>query len=144
MGLSYLLDTNIIIKIWTEDNQILEGVDFFISNETFQELSVREIDKVTGEFSKRLVGLTDKVIQNNAYSGNPSWREWRFLVEKDGEICYREGNRVSNVDYGLISMCQNNSTLILVTNDKKMLRSGRLVLTKNRIINYEEFLKLMK
>lgn len=93
---------------------------FFITNEVLVELmnGPRNLD----------IRIYKNHIINVEGSMDPNWKENRLLVEEDGELKYIIGNKVSNVDYNEIMLCQNHSELILVTNDQRMLKNGSRVL----------------
>ena len=56
------------------------------------------------------------------------------LIEENGEVKYIVLNNISATDYAQILICQNHKTLILVANDKKMLKSAIQVIKERRVI----------
>lgn len=143
----FLFDTNIIIKLWNENPVILDAldkykdVDYKVTNETVMELANGDINEFFPKVSSKYQQLLNHMVQNDAYHGDSTWRENRFLFEKNGQVFYTVGNKISSVDYGIVSMCQNYN-FVLVTNDKKILKSARLVLPRDQVIDYYEFIVL--
>jgi len=60
--------------------------------------------------------------------------------EQDKNIYFVNGNKISINDYSLINICENNKNYILVTDDKKLIRSAKIILNSERILNFQEFL----
>ena len=54
------------------------------------------------------------------------------------------GDKISINDYSLIDICEKNKDYILVTEDKKVIRSAKSILDASRILNFEEFLEELK
>jgi len=64
---------------------------------------------------------------------NADWKENRFLIKDNGQTKYIVLNKISPTDYAQILLCQNHPELVLVVNDRKMLRSGSQIIPE-RII----------
>lgn len=80
---------------------------------------------------------------NDEQSSISNEKENRFLYNsKDGRIKMIELNKMSKADYGQILLCQNHKRLVLLTNDKKMLKSAASLLDK-RIMDVLNLLELM-
>ncbi|MBU5483804.1 hypothetical protein KQI86_05630 [Clostridium sp. MSJ-11] len=135
----YILDSNIIIKIWNECPEILEniekaeGIDFKISNNVAGELSQKEFKDFNGVpvLTNKFMKLLDHIIDENSYG---------LQCEIDKPFYSIEGNKISKNDYELICICQNNENYILVTEDKRLFNSGRFLLENSKIIGFNEFL----
>ncbi|MEW9096952.1 MAG: hypothetical protein AB2417_17890 [Clostridiaceae bacterium] len=135
----YILDSNIIIKIWNEYPDILEdiekadGIDFKISNNVAGELSQKEFKDFNGVpvLTNKFMKLLDHIIDENSYG---------LQCEIDKPFYSIEGNKISKNDYELICICQNNENYILVTEDKRLFNSGRFLLENSKIIGFNEFL----
>ena len=86
-----------------------------------------------------------KHIINNpsAIVNNPD-KENRFIKKENNEISVVIGNNISSEDYSTIVLCQHNPDFILVTNDKKMLKSGKLVLQDYQLLNYDNFINELR
>lgn len=93
---------------------------FFITNEVFVELmnGPRKLDPAI--YINHLLNVESSM--------DSDWKENRFLIEENGAIKYVVLNKISSVDYGQILLCQNHPELILVTNDRKILRSSAQII----------------
>jgi hypothetical protein len=89
---------------------------FFVSNEVVVEIENRPRKFKFGYFINHIL--------NSPISMDSNWKENRFLVKENGETRYITLNKVSNVDYGQISLAQNHPELTLVSNDRKLLKSA--------------------
>jgi predicted nucleic acid-binding protein len=145
-----LLDTNIVIRIWEDKLKLLDMIeksnkfDYKITNETAMELANGEMQEIIPVISKKYQKISGHIINNDTCSIDPNWRENRFLFEaEDGNVYYKVGNKISTVDYGIVLMCQNYD-LILVTEDRRIFKSARLVLPESRVMKFDEFKKLIE
>lgn len=66
-------------------------------------------------------------------SFNKKEKESRFIIEEDGKLKYIELNKISAQDCNQILLCQNHPELILVSNDKKLIKSARFLI-KDRAV----------
>lgn len=121
----YLFDTGVFAR--SEEIQKFCGINFvdvfkklpnehfFISNEVLCEISnSRNLNY--DYFLNHLL--------NAEGSMDPNWKENRFLFEENGEIKIVVLNKVSRTDYMQVLLCQNHEELILVSNDRKLLKSA--------------------
>ena len=60
--------------------------------------------------------------------------------EKNKNIYFVNGDKISINDYSLIEICEKNKDYTLVTEDKKMLRSAKIILDSSRVLNFQQFL----
>ncbi|MGH4122544.1 MAG: hypothetical protein ACREV6_06405 [Clostridium sp.] len=149
----YLLDTNIVIKVWNKYPTLLdtieniEWVDFKISEDIAGELSVKEYAKYNEDFvlSNKFLKLLGHIITNNCPSftedcigGNP------IKYEKNKNIYFVNGDKISINDYSLIHICERNKDYTLVTEDKKMLKSAKIILDSSRVLNFDQFVDELK
>ncbi|WP_315120640.1 hypothetical protein [uncultured Clostridium sp.] len=134
----YILDSNIIIKIWNECPEILEdmeraeGIDFKISHNVAGELSQKEFKDFNGVpvLTNKFIELLDHIISEDYCK-----------IQDEYKLFYTiDGNKISRNDYELICICQNNENYILVTEDKRLFNSGRFLLGFSKIIGFNEFL----
>ncbi|MBU3154660.1 hypothetical protein [Clostridium estertheticum] len=147
----YLLDTNIVIKVWNKYPTLLDtienikSVDFKISKDIAGELSVKEYVKFNEDFvlSNKFLKLLGHIITNNETSSNfinDSVPSDFIKYQQDKNIYLVNGDKISINDYSLIDICQKNKEYILVTDDKKLIRSARIILNSSRALNFQEFL----
>lgn len=145
----YLLDTNIVIKVWNKYPNLLdtieniECVDFKISEDIAGELSVKEYIKFNEDFvlSNKFLKLLGHIITNNG----PSFSDGRITsdyvkYEQNNKIYFVNGDKISINDYSLIDICEKNKGYTLVTDDKRMIRSAKVILDSSRVLNFQEFL----
>jgi hypothetical protein len=69
-------------------------------------------------------------ILNSEASMDHKRKEKRFLIEENGEVKYVVLNAVSAIDFGQILLCQNHLELIVVSNDREMIKSAAQLLHK--------------
>jgi len=149
----YLLDTNIVIKVWNKYPTLLdtienvEWIDFKISEDIAGELSVKEYVKFNQEFvlSNKFLKLLGHIITNSDPSLNEnSTGNDLIKYEKNKNIYFVNGDKISINDYSLIEICEKNKDYTLVTEDKKMLRSAKIILDSSRVLNFQQFLDQLK
>ncbi|MGV8981991.1 hypothetical protein [Clostridium sp.] len=149
----YLLDTNIIIKVWNKYPTLLDSIenkkfiDFKISEDIAGELSVKEYVKFKEDFilSNKFLKLLGHIIVNNRSNYNEESIKNDFIkYEKNKNIYFVNGDKISINDYILIDICEKNKEYTLVTEDKRMLRSAKIILEDSRVLNFQEFLDELK
>lgn len=126
----YLLDSSVFVK--SEEMSLSCSIDFidtlsslsrecfFISNEVLVELmnGPRQVN----------IGYFQNHILNVEGSMDHSLKENRFIIEENGQLKVIKLNKVSIVDYNQIHLCQNHTELILISNDRKQLKSAAQVI----------------
>jgi rRNA-processing protein FCF1 len=145
----YLLDTNIIIKIWSNYPTLLdtiesiEGIDFKISEDIAGELSVKEYVKFNNDFvlSNKFLKLLPHIITNKSpVFVKESLGSDLIKYNENKNMYFISGDKISINDYSLIDICEKNKDYILVTEDKKIIRSAKIILDSSRILNFQQFL----
>jgi len=149
----YLLDANIVIKIWNKYPTLLDTIEnikyinFKISEDIAGELSVKEYVKFNEDFvlSNKFLKLLGHVINNTGYNFTEGSLQNDYIrYEKNKNIYFVNGNKISINDYSLINICENNKDYILVTDDKKLSRSAKIILNSERVLNFQEFIDELK
>lgn len=147
--MNFLLDTNIIIKIWNENPDLLDFIekssciDYKITNDCMCELANGEINNFLPQMSPKFRMLVRHIV-NSGSQRDKNLKENRFFVIVDGKIFIQVCNKVDAEDYGCIFYCQNHSQYILVSEDKRMRKSAQKVLGSSRVMNYKQFLNAIK
>lgn len=143
---NFLFDTSSIIyleALWKRSGASifkalgeLPDVNFFVVNDVVSELisgkNASPVDGVLNTFFNHIL--------NSESSMAPNYKENKFLIEQGGEVKYIILNKISATDYAQILLCQNHLELTLVTNDRKMLKSGARVILGRRILGIPAFL----
>ena len=149
----YLLDSNIIIKVWNKYPTLLDTIenikciDFKISKDIAGELSVKEYIKFNDDFvlSNKFLKLLGHIITNNDSTfTNVSIPSDFIKYKQDQNIYLVNGDKISRNDYSLIEICEKNEDYILVTDDKKLFRSAKIILDSSRTLSFQEFLDELK
>ena len=149
----YLLDTNIIIKMWNKYPTLLDTIEnmkcinFKISEDIAGELSVKEYVKFNEEFvlSSKFLKLLGHIIPNNGPAFTEECVGHDFIkYEQNKNVYLVNGDKISINDYSLIDICKQNKDYILVTDDKRLLRSAKIILDSSRAINFQEFIVELK
>lgn len=130
----YLLDTNIIIKLWNENSMLLEKLieenKVVILKEVLEELSMKEkrIYRRQEVLSERFCKLLPCGIEvkDSDISG--------FFMIYDYEIKGKfENNNLSRNDLLQICACYTDESLTLITEDKELFNIGKYILQENRV-----------
>lgn len=156
----YLLDTNIVIKIWKMCPNLLndmnksEKVDFKIPRYIAEELSVKEFGEFNGNrvLTNRFIELLENIIDidiDGLSTGYSNKENSDYNYEKNSAIKYYPNkniymvndNKISKNDYSLIYACQANKDYILVTEDKSLLNSAKSIVGPSRVMNFNEFIE---
>jgi hypothetical protein len=145
----YLLDANIVIKVWNKYPSLLDAIentefiDFKISQDIAGELSVKEYIKFNKDFvlSTKFMKLLGHIITDSSASYNERTIENNFIkYENNKNIYFNNGDKISINDYSLINLCEINEDYTLVTEDKRMMRNAKIILESTRVLNFEQFL----
>ena len=145
----YLLDSNIVIKLWRKYPNLLdkidetEGFDYKVPKNIAGELSVKEyrefngVPILTDKFLKLIDHIIeiDKDIDEQNFAGLTS-----FKHDVGKNIYYIDDNKLSANDFSLIATCKKQEQYILVTDDKKMYNSAKVILGPKRVLSLKEFL----
>ena len=149
----YLLDTNIVIKVWNKYPTLLdtieniETIDFKISEDIAGELSVKEYIEFNEDFvlSNKFLKLLGHIITNKDPILKQDQMSSDFIkYEQNKNIYLSNGDKISINDFSLIDICEKNKEYILVTDDKKIIRSARTILDSSRVLNFQQFLDELK
>lgn len=150
----YLLDANIIIKIWSKCPKLLDEIEncsnlhFKISQDIAIELSQKEFASFNGTpiLSEKFLKIIDHVIQE------PPFDENLISDNKSVKIVYNDKSKVYNVDqfkvsksdFNLICICNKYKTYSLVTEDKKLVSCARKIIDSSRVLSFEDFINEVK
>ena len=140
----YLLDTNIIIKLWDKKDdksldKLLKENNIFILREVLNELSIKE----TKEYRRKEV-LSERFCRLLPYS---------IEVEKESisgfymVFDYKtkdkfNSNNLSQNDLLQVYACYINADLNLVTEDKELFNIAKYILGNNRVLSMNELINL--
>lgn len=153
VGKQYLLDTNIVIKVWSnypdlfDEIEKVDRIDFKISQEIAVELSQKEFNELKGVpiLTNRFIKLLGHIIDTYVcISKDSKVLSDNIKQYSNNNLYILKGNKISINDYGLIRICKSYTEYILVTEDKKMIKSARLVLGASRVLNFDEFIEDLK
>lgn len=148
----YLLDANIIIKIWNECPNVItsienaEGTDFKISKHIAGELSTKEFKEFNGVpvLTNKFLKLLNHILEESGCSIKENLSsnvDIRYDYKKN--IYYINENKLSKNDYELICLCSSKK-YTLVTDDKKVQCSARIILGDFSVLSFDEFIKELK
>lgn len=142
---NFLFDTSTILyfqvlhehcgaSIFTAIKECAE-VNFFVLNDVLSELMQGKKG-----INPTQLNLFMNHILNSESAMDRNRKENRFLIEEDGQIKYIVLSSISATDYAQVLVCQNHTQLVLVANDKKMLKSAAQVLEGRRTLGISAFL----
>ena len=139
----YLLDTNIIIKLWDENEKSLDKIlkenKVFILREVLNELSVKE----TKEYRRKEV-LSERFCKLLPYSievekENISGFYMIFDYKTKDKF---NSNNLSQNDLLQVYACYINADLNLVTEDKELFNIAKYILGDDRVLSINELINL--
>jgi len=149
----YLLDANIIIKIWNKCPKLLDEIEncsnlhFKISQDIAIELSQKEFASFNGipVLSKKFLKIIDHVVQEPSLDKN-------LFSNKSVKIIYNDKTKVYNVDqfkvsksdFNLICICNKYESYSLVTEDKKLVSCAIKIIDPSRVLSFENFINEVK
>lgn len=145
----YLLDSNIIIKIWEEypfllrDIEKHESIDFKIYHPIAGELYQKEVVAYNGvtTLTDRFLKLLNHIIEEEEFEFTLSDKHnVSMKYDSNKNIYYINGNKLSRNDFSLICICENYKHYTLVTEDKKVIKSAKVILEPSRVMSLNEFL----
>lgn len=146
----YLLDTNIVIKVWREYPNLLddieksEDVDYKIHQDIAGELCKKEFKEINGIpiLSDRFIRLLDHIVNDDNNSSTETSAYDQFIkYNSNNNMYFINGNKISVNDYSLIKICKQYENYILVSEDRKMINSAKDILNPSKVLTFEEFLK---
>lgn len=148
----YLLDANIVIKLWNEYPKLLEymevsqKIDFKISKDISIELSKKEFAKHNGVpiLTDKFLKLLNHIIENEVSDLNDYNFNINIKHTANKNIYYVDDNKLSKSDFNLICICKTNEQYTLVTEDKKLLNSAKLLLNSSKVLTFDEFIEEIK
>lgn len=149
----YLLDTNVVIKVWDEYPNLFEDIDkndkieLKISQNIAGELSKKEFKDFKGVsvLSNRFIKLLKHIVESDTCTLEEAYSlDDNIKQGNNNNIYLSKGNKISLNDYSLIRICKNYKEYILVTEDKKMLKSAKLILDHSRVLTFNEFIDDLK
>ncbi|WP_338851224.1 hypothetical protein ACSXBO_06715 [Clostridium perfringens] len=142
---NYLLDTNVIIKLWNKEetifNNILKENEIIVIDETLKELSKKERRLFKGELvmSERFMKLIPYRIELHNIMAENFIKEINFDHIK-GEFYYYKGKKISKNDLLLIVALKEKVEFSLVTEDVNLSYIAKELLGENRVLNIKDIL----
>lgn len=145
----YLLDSNIIIKLWRKYPGLLdkieetEGVNYVVPKNIAGELSVKEYREFNGVpvLTDKFLKLMDHIVEIDVSIDKQSFAGISSFKHDIGKnIYYIDDNKLSANDFSLIAACKKHEQYTLVTDDKKMYSSAKTILGPKRVLNFKDFL----
>ena len=139
----YLLDTNIIIKLWERDNKSLDKLlkenKVLILREVLNELSIKE----TKEYKRKEV-LSERFCSLLLYSmevekENVSGFYMIFDYKTKDKF---SSNNLSQNDLLQLYACYINDEVNLVTEDKELFNIAKYILGDDRVLEIKELINL--
>lgn len=144
----YLLDANIVIKLWKWYPNALDKIDetreinYKITKDIAGELSTKEyrdfngVPILTDKFMKLLdhiIEIDESIFEISVGGG--------VVIKYDAnkKIYYINDNKLSKNDYSLIALCRRNEQYTLVTEDKKIFSSASVILGLSRVLDFNGF-----
>lgn len=153
-----------------KDIKRTENLDFKISRYIAEELSIKEFTKFNGiqVLTERFLELLDHIIDveidnsSRIYKCNENEKHDPkkdiHIIENVSEYGFKkdihiikydprknayiiDNNKISESDFSLIYACEINKNYILVTEDKRLLNSAKLILDPSKVMNFDEFIE---
>ncbi len=145
----YLLDTNIVINIWNKYPKLFDSmesakeIDFKISQDISIELSKKEFAKHNGipVLTDKFLKLLNHIIDNEESEFENCKFNYPIKHNINKSIYYIDENKLSRTDFNLLCICKSHENYILVTEDKKILSSAKIILPPSKTLNFNEFIQ---
>ena len=141
--IKYLLDTNVIINLWNNNEKFLDRLlkedKIVILNEVLNELSIKETkmyrrkEVLSARFC-RLLPYSIEVLKENI-SG------FYMIFDCEGKGKF-EKNNLSEIDMLQLYSCYIDDSLKLVTEDKVLYNIGKCILGEERVISIENLFNI--
>lgn len=139
----YILDTNIIIKLWDKDDQSLDKLlkenKVLILREVLNELSIKE----TKEYRRKEV-LSERFCNLLPYSidvEKENISEFYMIFDYKTKDKFNSNNLSQN-DLLQLYACYINDDINLVTEDKELFNIAKYILGADRVLDIEELINL--
>lgn len=147
----YLLDSNIVIIIWRKYPNLFNDieknnyVDFRISKDIAKELSQKEFKTYNGVqiLSDKFLNILNHVLEEEVNVLEDKLNVNIKRNERAGIFIIND-NKLSTSDFNLLCICNKHKEFILVTEDKKLSSSARLIFDPTRVLNFAEFIDSLK
>lgn len=144
----YLLDSNIVIAIWNRYPKLLEhienteGIDYKISRDIAGELSRKEYRNFRGVtvLSDRFIKLLEHIVDGDDLSYKKHFVK-NDKVKYQNNMYFVDGNKISINDYSLIHICGDNKGFVLVTEDKRMYESAKVLIGSQKVLTFNQFIE---
>lgn len=142
---NYILDTNVIIKLWNEEetifNNILKENEIIVIDEILKELSKKERRLFKDELvmSERFMKLIPYRIELHNIMAKNFIKEINFDHIK-GEFYYYKWKKISKNDLLLIVALKEKVEFSLVTEDVNLSYIAKELLGENRVLNIKDIL----
>ena len=142
---NYILDTNVIIKLWNKEetifNDILQENEIIVIDEILKELSKKERRLFKGELvmSERFMKLIPYRIELDNIMTENFIKEINFDHIK-GEFYYYNGKKISKNDLLLIVVLKEKCEFSLVTEDFNLSYIAKELLGEKRVLNIKDIL----
>ena len=140
---NYILDTNVIIKLWNKEefNDILQENEIIIIDEILKELAKKERMLFNGELimSERFMKLIPYRIELDNIMTENFIKEINFDHIK-GEFYYYNGKKISKNDLLLIVVLKEKCEFSLVTEDFNLSYIAKELLGEKRVLNIKDIL----
>ncbi|HII4440971.1 hypothetical protein ACV3QH_15680 [Clostridium perfringens] len=142
---NYILDTNVIIKLWNKEetifNDILKENEIIIIDEILKELAKKERRLFKGELimSERFMKLIPYRIELDNIMAENFIKEINFNHIK-GEFYYYNGKKISKNDLLLIVALKEKCEFSLITEDLNLSYIAKELLGEKRVVNIKDIL----
>lgn len=139
----FILDTNIIIKLWKKDNIVLERFlefnEILIVREVLEELSKKEKRLFNGEYimSERFMSLVPFMKEIDRLEFRKFINSIDFEKIK-GKAYYFKKNKITEIDMILIYSSKINTDFKLVTEDIGLFESAKLLLGEDKVLRLND------
>ena len=150
--ITYILDSNIIIKLWEQDPKLLitmgdkKNFKYIIPKNIAEEIAIKERCKYKDTYilSQRFLDLINHIEDNKDIDIEDFIKSSNIRISENKEIYYLNNNKLSKSDLILIALAKNDKDYIIVTEDKRLLNSTREILGGEKAVTLEEFINVVE
>lgn len=148
-NITYVLDSNIIIKLWNEGSNIFydivekQKINFTIPKVVANEVSRKEYRDYNGisVLSDRFLKLLQYIREDENSNDIEKFSNTISAKKMPGGcLYYINGNKLSDTDFILLYVCKEIVDSILVTNDKRLSNVAKDFIGEDRVLNFNEWI----
>ncbi|MDD7793443.1 hypothetical protein [Clostridium sp. 'White wine YQ'] len=146
--MKYLLDTNVIIGLWSKYPSVLDKLIKYdkiaILREISEELVIKERRIYKGQevLSERFCSLLSFIRDIDKSRIEEFYEMLDIKYSKKGNAYFEEVNKLSRIDLIILYACTLEESLILITEDRKLFNAAGIILGEDRVMSLKTLVEI--